>query len=129
MDGPHAVCLAGVGHKQEAFSMASRGVERAHAANLVGVEGFMAALRARTWRMLGGLDLQDELEAQISESLAILAKAEWPGWMPNLLLERAGLAKLGGDMDGMKRDLAEARRLFANMGVTGWDEYARSIEA
>jgi hypothetical protein len=29
----------------------------------------------------------------------------------------------------MARDLAEARRLFAEMGVTGWDEYARSIEA
>ena len=46
-----------------------------------------------------------------------------------LLLERAGLAKLRGDPDGMKRDLAEARRLFADMGVTGWDDYARSIEA
>jgi len=30
---------------------------------------------------------------------------------------------------GMARDLAEARRLFAEMGVTGWDAYARSIEA
>jgi hypothetical protein len=28
----------------------------------------------------------------------------------------------------MARDLAEARRLLAEMGVTGWDEYARSIE-
>ena len=27
------------------------------------------------------------------------------------------------------RVLAEARRLFAQMGVTGWDGYARSIEA
>ena len=29
----------------------------------------------------------------------------------------------------MARDLAEARALFVQMGVTGWDEYARSIEA
>ena len=28
----------------------------------------------------------------------------------------------------MARDLAEARRLFAEMGVTDWDEYAKSIE-
>ena len=33
-----------------------------------------------------------------------------------------------GDADGMARDLAEARRLFAEMGVTGWDDYARAIE-
>ncbi len=44
-------------------------------------------------------------------------------------LERAGLARLRGDVDAMARDLAEARRLFAEMGVTGWDDYARSIEA
>jgi class 3 adenylate cyclase len=33
------------------------------------------------------------------------------------------------DTDGTARDLAEARRLFAEMGVSGWDDYARSIEA
>ena len=49
--------------------------------------------------------------------------------MAMLLLERSGLAKLRGDTDNMKRDLAEARRLFAEMGVTGWNDYARSIEA
>jgi hypothetical protein len=32
-------------------------------------------------------------------------------------------------MDGMKRDLTQARRLYTEMGVTGWDDYARSIEA
>jgi len=46
-----------------------------------------------------------------------------------LLLERAGLGRMRGDTDGMARDLAEARRLFAQMGVSGWDDYARSIEA
>ncbi|MBI3799085.1 MAG: hypothetical protein HY268_19235, partial [Deltaproteobacteria bacterium] len=46
-----------------------------------------------------------------------------------VLMERAGLARLRGDADAMARDLAEARRLFAQMGVTGWDDYARSIEA
>jgi hypothetical protein len=41
-------------------------------------------------------------------------------FFPLILLERAGLARLRGDADGMARDLAEARRLFAEMGVTGW---------
>jgi hypothetical protein len=44
------------------------------------------------------------------------------------LLDRGGLARLRGDADGMARDLAEARRLFAEMGVTGGEDYARSIE-
>ena len=34
-----------------------------------------------------------------------------------------------GEADGMARDLAEARRLCTQIGVTGWDDYARSIEA
>ena len=49
--------------------------------------------------------------------------------LPLVLLERAGLARMRGDADGMARDLAEAPRLFAKMGATGWDDYARSIEA
>ena len=51
------------------------------------------------------------------------------GWFPLILLERAGLARMRGDADGMARDLAEASLLFAPMGITGWDAYARSIEA
>ena len=50
------------------------------------------------------------------------------GMLPLILLERAGLARLRGDADGMARDLAEARRLFTQLGA-GWDDYARSIEA
>jgi hypothetical protein len=41
-------------------------------------------------------------------------------------VERAGFARLRGNADGMARDLAEAGRLLAEMGVTGWDDYARS---
>jgi hypothetical protein len=48
--------------------------------------------------------------------------------LPLVLLERAGLARPCGDEGGMARDVAEARRLFAEMGVTGWADYARSSE-
>ena len=80
-------------------------------------------------RTAGGVQYIDELEAQIVQAFEPLHRMESTGWMAMLLLERAGLAKLRSDMDGMKRDLAEARRLFADMGVTGWNDYARSIEA
>ncbi len=66
---------------------------------------------------------------QIAETLGLIQRTEANGWLPQILLERAGLARLRGDADAMARDLAEARRLFAQMGVTGWDAYARSIEA
>ena len=79
--------------------------------------------------MVGGLQHQDELEAQIAETLDLIQRTDMKGLFPLVLLERAGLARMRGDADGMARDLAEARHLFAEMGVTGWDDYARSIEA
>jgi hypothetical protein len=84
---------------------------------------------ARVLRTAGGLQTIEELEIQIAETFEALLQMKSNGGMPMLLLERAGLARMRGDLDGMKRDLAEARRLFADMGVTGWDDYARSIEA
>ena len=86
-------------------------------------------LRTRVLRMLGAPQHQGELEAQIAETLGLIQRTEANGWLPLVLLERAGLARLRGDADAMACDLTEARRLFAQMGVTGWDDYARSIEA
>ena len=86
-------------------------------------------VRARVLRMVNGSQRLDELEAQIARTLGVLRRTNAKRWLPMLLLERAALARMRRDMDGMARDLAEARRLFAEMGTTGWDEYARSIEA
>ena len=87
------------------------------------------ALRARVLRMVGGEQHQAELEAQIAEMLELIQRTDAQGWLLFVLLERAGLARLRDDADGIACDLAEARRLFAQMGVSGWDDYARSIEA
>ena len=87
------------------------------------------SMQARALRAAGGPLCEAELEAHIASTLAEMQRTDGMGWLPLLLLERAGLARMRGDADGMARDLAEARRLFAEMGVTGWDAYARSIEA
>ena len=79
-------------------------------------------------RTVGGPAEQDALEMQIAETMEVLERTRMKGYVPLLLLERAGLARLRGDTAGMTRDMAEARRLFAEMGVNGWDDYARSIE-
>ena len=89
----------------------------------------VALADARVLRMIGGPEDQIDLEAQIAEAFDLFQRADMKSWFPLILLERAGFARLRGDADAMARDLAEARRLFAEMGVTGWDDYARSIEA
>jgi hypothetical protein len=129
IDGFQALCRAGLGDRERSLALARRGVEQARANAVVMPRVTQGALAARVLRMVGGLQHQDEIEARITETLALMQSTDMKGWLPLLLLERAGLARLRGDTDGMARDLAEARRLFAQMGASGWDDYARSIEA
>jgi len=125
VDAFQALCIAGMGERERSLALARRGMEQAtnDTARAVGV------VRTRVLRTVNGAHQLEELDAQIAATLEVLLRTNAKGWLPMLLLERAGLARLRGDMDGMARDLAEARRLFAQMGVTGWDDYARSIEA
>ncbi|MGE0486678.1 MAG: AAA family ATPase [Gammaproteobacteria bacterium] len=129
MDGYQAVCKAGLGQPAEALRLAERGTERARANGLDIALMTNGRERARVLRMLGEADLAAELEAQIEEALEIIRRTDAQLWLPFILLERAGLARLRGDPQAMAQDLAEARRLLAAMGVTGWEAYARSIEA
>ena len=123
---PHqALCLAGLGERERSLELVRSSAKLASTDTARAV-GF---LRVRALRMVNGATHLDELEAQIVETLEVLQRNSATGWLPLLLLERAGLARLRGDAHGMARDLAEARRLFAQMGVTGWDDYTRSIEA
>ncbi len=124
-----AVCWAGKGDRERSLALASRGVEQARAKGIDLSLALQGTLRARVLRTIGGSEQEDELDAQIVETLEVIERTELWGLLPRVLLERAGLARLPGDVDAMACDLAEARRLFAEMGVTGWDDYARSIEA
>ena len=118
-----ALCLAELGERERSLDLVRR--TKALTIPLARSIGF---LRARVMRIVNGAQDLDALETEIAETLEALKSAEAKGWLPLLMLERAGLARLRGDAGGMVRDLAEARRLFAEMDITGWNDYARSIE-
>ena len=119
-----ALCLAELGERERSLDLVSR-----TSAMTIPLARSIGFLRARVLRIVNGAHDLDALETEIVETLEVLNRAEARGWLPLLMLERAGLARLRGDAAGMARDLAEARRLFAEMGITGWNDYARSIEA
>jgi adenylate cyclase len=129
IDGQWAVALAAMGDRERSLALARSAIEQSRAHALPLVTAINGAHRARALRMIDGREHLHEIELQIAETLDLYRRADMRSWVPLVLLERAGLARLRHDSDGMARDLAEARRLFAQMGVTGWDEYARSIEA
>jgi hypothetical protein len=128
IDGPQALCWAGMGDHERSLDLARKGVEQALANELDLPRVNQGVFCARVLRIAGGLRHQDEIEARIAETIELIQSTGLTSFLPLVLLERAGLARLRGDADGVRRDLSEARRLFADMGVTGWNDYARSIE-
>ncbi|MDA1075722.1 MAG: AAA family ATPase [Proteobacteria bacterium] len=122
--GFQALCLAGMGDRDLSLARANTSMEHSSAE----FQRSAGVIRARVLRMVNGPHKLHELEAQIAETPEVLLRSNTRGLLPLLLLERAGLARMRGDVEGMTDDLAQARHLFAQMGVTGWDDYARSIE-
>ena len=124
VDGHHALCLAGIGEVTRGLELARRSTREAtnDTARAIGF------LQARVLRIVDGASHLDELEALIAQTLDVIVRTGANGWRPLILLERAGLARLRGNDAAMAQDLAHARRLFAQSGATGWDDYTRSIE-
>ena len=121
VDAFQALCLAGLGERARSLNL----VRRSAHGPVSGLRPLVGFIRGRALRVVSAVD---ELDAEIAETLAELQRVNGAGLIPLLLLERAGLARLRGDPEGMARDLAEARRLFAQMDITRWDDYAQSIE-
>jgi tetratricopeptide (TPR) repeat protein len=125
----YPVCLAYLGEHDRALRMASEAAKRARAEGLHLMLAYGGPLRARALRVCGLPGAEDAIEAQCADTYAqYTERGEWNGFLPHILIERAALARVRGDQAGTERDLTEARRLFAEMGVTGWDDYVRSIE-
>ncbi len=122
IDAFQALCLAGLGQQEESLALVRRSANGPES-GLIAVVSFV---RARALRMNGALA---GLETELAQSMTEATRVNGQGLIPLLLLERAGLAKLRGDTDGMARDLAEAQRRFRESEVSGWDAYAHSIAA
>ena len=128
-DGVQALCWAGIGNGEQSLVLAQSGIARARANELAFPQLINGIFRARVLRSVGGPRHLHDLEAQIAEMIELIQRTDAKSFLPLALLERAGLARLRGDPGAMTRDLATARDLFAETGVSGWNDYARSIEA
>ena len=126
VEGHYALCLASLGERERTRELAHDHFAREWN-DFAQTNSFFLWVRALRW--VGDVSDLDELEALVTRTCGAIERTGNWGFLPLILLERAALARLRDDVDSMACDLAEARRLFAEMEVTGWDDYARSIEA
>ena len=76
---------------------------------------FAACVRSNAPTTSNDQTLLDEVSQLIEQTGA-------ERWRPHLHVERAELCRLAGDTEAARRELAEAHRLFAEMGATGHAE-------
>ena len=73
----------------------------------------------RCLRGLEGADARQTIETLLEEVSQLIEQTGAERWRPHVHVERAELYRLTGDTDAARRELAEAHRLFAEMGATG----------
>ena len=73
---------------------------------------------ARVLCRADGVVASDAIEAALARAFAIASETGARRYEPLVHLERAELARLRRDEDARRRELVEARRLFAEMGAT-----------
>ncbi len=66
------------------------------------------------------------IEAEVDSALELVGKTGARGVEPQILEQRAELARQLGDEAGYERELRRAQRLFVEMGATG---HARRVAA
>jgi hypothetical protein len=80
----------------------------------------------RCLRELRGGEARAEIEPRLQEASRLIDETGAERWRPHLHVERAELHRLIGEPDAARHELAEAHRLFAAMGATGFLPTLRS---
>ncbi|MGH8674179.1 MAG: hypothetical protein ACREVG_07710, partial [Burkholderiales bacterium] len=74
-------------------------------------------VRARVLRAADGARAATEIAATLADATALVDTTGARAYLPFIHVERAALARLGGDEVARARELGEAHRLFTEMGA------------
>jgi class 3 adenylate cyclase/tetratricopeptide (TPR) repeat protein len=118
----------GAGDLRAAQAAAEEGTRLAQERGQLHFEALNHLARARVLRCARGADGRDEIERALDRALELVEETKGRSIEPQLLEERARLARLLGDDDACERELREAHRLYTEMGATGHaDRLAREL--
>ena len=116
----HARALLGAGATERACEASAEAIEVAqrHGQPVHQIEATLAD--ARCLRELRGDEARAAIEPRLREASRLIDQTGAERWRPHLRVERAELHRLIGESDAARHEFAEAHRLFAAMGATGF---------
>jgi tetratricopeptide (TPR) repeat protein len=127
--GTVALAYFGLGDQERARQAAEEGVALARRIGSGGFELMARLALARILRGTEGAKAIERVEGVLAAALAFCETSGTKGYEPLVRLERAELARLGGDEATRQRELRAAHRLFTEIGATGHIErLAKELE-
>ena len=116
----HARALLGAGARERACEASAEAIAVAqrHGQPVHEVEATLAD--ARCLREFRGGEARAAIEARLREASRLIDQTGAERWRPHLHVERAELHRLLAESDAARHEFAEADRLFAAMGATGF---------
>jgi tetratricopeptide (TPR) repeat protein len=120
----------GAGRLDDAAKAGERAVRTARTAGLRSRECMARIVLARAQLAREGAAARRKVRAGLARIDALVRETGARGYRPFAAELRAELARAGGDASAAERELAKARRLFAELGASGHAErVARELEA
>jgi ATP/maltotriose-dependent transcriptional regulator MalT len=112
----------GRGDVEEARDLAERAAARARANGSMWQEIRGRLALARALLASGDKATIEAIQEHLDTTTALIESTEAEGYRPQVLVERAELARLRGDEVEAEHHLHEAHRLYTEMGATGHSE-------
>jgi class 3 adenylate cyclase len=107
----------GQGDREKALEVAEEAIAVGRQLGTRLWEIFAQLARVSALSTIGGADAEEKIEAALSEIADWIEMSGAKSFEPFLCLERANLARLGGDPETRQRELNEAHRLFVEIGA------------
>jgi hypothetical protein len=118
----YAEALLGAGAIEQAVDVATEAAELAETRGALAHRSHALIVLARCLREQQGISVAGRTSGLLDEVDRLVDQTGAAYWRPHALVERAELDRLRGNPESARSALLLARRLFAEMGATGYVE-------
>jgi len=115
----HSRALLGAGDSRRAAEVSAEAIAVAKRQGQPIHQCEATIAHVRCLREIDGADASEAIDTLLTEASRLIDETGAVRWRPHIHVERAELRRLAGNTEAARHELAEAHRLFAEMGATG----------